>query len=142
MNYIAIFAKWFANTLRDTLAGFMDAFRFNHELENGRSEVKVTVNADFTATLEGIAESGESITIPSAVVNQICEGSDERNVMQDIRAQSADYDLVADLSEEELRKLAKSVIRGRENCDGISEGYWSIVDEVIRDFSATKQQEA
>ena len=100
----------------------------------------LSLTPGFCLDVRGYTKCGENILISSSKVHELMSEIEERDTEADITGKFADFENSVNYSPEDLRRMAKEVIRRRDNCDGISERYWSIVDEVIRDFSAKKEQ--
>ena len=106
--------------------------------EAQKQELSVSLTLGYCLEITGCTNCGENVLIPSSKVHDLITEIEERNAESDITGKIADLEESVNYSPEVLRRMAKEVIRRRDNCDGISERYWSIVDEVIRDFSSKK----
>lgn len=113
-------------------------YTINREVQNQIPSLSLTPG--FCLDVRGYTKCGENILISSSKVHELMSEIEERDTEADITGKFADFENSVNYSPEDLRRMAKEVIRRRDNCDGISERYWSIVDEVIRDFSAKKEQ--
>ncbi len=105
-----------------------------------KQELCVSITPSFGLEIKNCAYFGENIFVPSSNVHKLTTEIEERNVETDLTGKIADLEESVNYLPEDLRRMAKEVIHRRDNCDGISERYWSIVDEVIRDFSPKKEQ--
>lgn len=110
--------------------------------EAQKQELSVSLTLGYCLDIRGCTNCGENVLIPSSKVHDLITEIEERNAESDITGKIADLEESVNYSPEVLRRMAKEVIRRRDNCDGISERYWSIVVEVIRDFSSKKEQGA
>lgn len=110
--------------------------------EAQKQELSVNLTLGYCLDIRDCTSCGENVLIPSSKVHELIAEIEERDAEADLTGRIADLKKSANYSPEELKRMAKEVIRRRDNCDGISERYWSIVDEVIRDFSPKKEQGA
>lgn len=92
--------------------------------------------------LKGYTENADDIFIDSYQLHKVTENMEIRDTTNDIKSKIEEKENIPDFSSEDLRQMAKEAIHRRDNCDGISERYWSIIEEVIRDFSVKKEQKA
>lgn len=110
--------------------------------EAQKQELSVSLTLGYCLDIRGCTNCGENVLIPSPKVHDLITEIEERNAESDLTGKIVDLEESVNYSPEDLRRMAKEVIRRRDNCDGISERYWSIVVEVIRDFSPKKGQGA
>ncbi len=102
--------------------------------ETQTQELSVSLTLGFCLDIRGCTNCGENVLIPSSKVHDLIAEIEERDAEADLTGRIADLEESVNYSPGDLRRIAKEVIHRRDNCDGISERYWSIVDEVIRDF--------
>lgn len=105
-----------------------------------KQELSVSLTPSFCLDIRGCTKCGENVFISSSKVHELMTEIEERNTESDLVCKFEDLEDNVDYSTDDLRRMAKEVIRRRDNCNGISERYRSIVDEVIRDFSEKKEQ--
>lgn len=110
--------------------------------EAQKQELSITLTPSFCIDIRDCTNCGENVFIPSSKAHKLIDAADEYNAGADISSKIAELGGTMNYTEDELKQMAKIVIDRRDDCDIISEAYWQIVEEVIRDFSAEKKQEA
>lgn len=73
--------------------------------------------------------------IPALQVHKILEEYELRNAIEDVRGKIDDLEIDQDFSEDGLRNIAVIAIERKEDCDGIYEFYWNIVEDAIKEYS-------
>lgn len=103
--------------------------------EAEKRDLSVTLTRGFCIDIRNCTNCGENVFISSSKAHELINAADEYNVEADINSKIAELDGTMNYSEDELKQMAEIVIDRRDDCDIISEAYWQIVEETIREFS-------
>lgn len=76
-----------------------------------------------------------SIELTSSEMATIAQQYELNCAVEDVKSYISEHGINAEYTEADLQAIARRVIKSRDNCDGISETYWIIVDDTIKEFN-------
>lgn len=104
--------------------------------EKSCPEKEVILFPDGSLHLTGYSTRNEEIILPPVVGHDIFEATEMFYAEEDIKQRLNDIEdeKTKFINFEEIHQMAREVVSAKSDNDGISERYWSVVDDVIKNF--------